>query len=76
MTQPKDLLFMCRQCKHYCQVQADVNAVGCQLKHCGYEPSYDAKRFYELEEELSFILKKAHELPKGYHLFVVESEET
>ncbi len=72
MTQTKDFdwLFMCRQCKHY--VQADANAVGCRLKYCGYEPWYDAKRFHELEEELSYVLRKSHELPKGCHLFVVE----
>ena len=57
MMQLKDLnwLFKCMQCKNYCQVQADANAVGCRLKDCRYEPSDE--KIHELQRELAEVEK-------------------
>lgn len=54
----EDWLFKCRQCKHYYQVQKDVDEVRCQLKCCRFEPTCEVKEFHELQDKLRAIGRK------------------
>lgn len=57
----EDWLFMCRQCKHYYQVQNDADEVRCRLKYCKFKPTFEVKEFRNLQNELGDIDRKEQE---------------